>query len=50
MNKSMKKISHEHTAEFLEFIERHVNIRECQTHPQQQSDIIKHMWQLHGQS
>jgi hypothetical protein len=28
------QISHEHTSIFLEFIERHVNIRDDQTHSQ----------------
>jgi hypothetical protein len=44
------QISHEHTPEFLEFTEKHVNIRDGQTHSQLQSNLIKHMWQLHGQS
>jgi hypothetical protein len=32
------QIFHEHTLEFLEFIERHVNIRDGQTHSQLQSN------------
>jgi hypothetical protein len=44
------QIFYEHTPEFLEFIERHVNIRDGQTHSQLQPDLIKHTWQLHGQS
>jgi hypothetical protein len=47
---SYVQISHKHTPEFLEFIESHVNIRDDQTHSQLQSDLIKQMWQLHGQS
>jgi hypothetical protein len=38
------QISHEHTLGFPEFIERHVNIRDGQTHSQLQSNLIKHMW------
>jgi len=37
------QIFHEHTHRFLEFIERHVNIREGQTHSQLLFDLIKHM-------
>ncbi|XP_062154342.1 uncharacterized protein LOC133862526 [Alnus glutinosa] len=43
------QISHEHTPGFLEFIKRHVNIRDRQTHSQLQSDLIEYLWQLHGQ-
>jgi hypothetical protein len=32
------QIFHEHTLGFLEFIERHVNIRDGQTHSQLQSN------------
>jgi hypothetical protein len=43
------QISYEYTPGFFEFIERHVNIRDDQTHSQLQSDLIKHTWQLHYQ-
>jgi hypothetical protein len=35
---------------FVEFIQRHLSIRDSQTHSQLQSDLIEHLWQLHGQS
>jgi hypothetical protein len=44
------QISHGHTPGLLEFIERHMNIIDGQTHSQPQSDLIKHIWQFHGQS
>jgi hypothetical protein len=34
------QISHEHTLGFLEFIERHVNTTDDQTHSQLQSEFI----------
>jgi hypothetical protein len=37
------QISHDHTPEFLEFIERHVIVRGGQIHSQLQSDLIKHI-------
>jgi hypothetical protein len=37
------QIFHEHTPESLEFIERHVNIRDGQAHSQLQYELIKHM-------
>jgi hypothetical protein len=33
------QISHEHTLGFVEFIERHVNIRDDETHSQLQFDL-----------
>jgi hypothetical protein len=44
------QISYEHTPDFLEFIEKHVNIRDGQSHSQLQSNLIKHICQLRGQS
>jgi hypothetical protein len=44
------QISHELIPEFIEFNERHMNIRDGQTHSQLQFDRIKHMWQLLGKS
>jgi hypothetical protein len=43
------QISRERTIEFVEFIQRHLSIRNSQTHSQLQSDLIEHLWQLYGQ-
>jgi hypothetical protein len=54
MNKSMKLSMYKFLTsiplDFLEFIEKHVNNTNSQSHYQLQSDLIKHIWQLHGQS
>jgi hypothetical protein len=44
------QISHDRTIEFVEFIQRHLSIKNSQTHSQLQSDLIEHLWQLYGQS
>jgi hypothetical protein len=41
--------SHEHTVEFLDFIQNHHRIRDRETHSQLQSDLVEHLWQIHGQ-
>ena len=40
--------SHEHTSEFLEFMQGHHAIRNRQTHNQFQDDLVEHLWQQHG--
>ena len=47
---SQVQISRDRTIEFMEFIQRHLSIKNSQTHSQLQSDLIEHLWQLYGQS
>jgi hypothetical protein len=42
-------LSHDQTDDFREFIQNHIRIRDRETHSQLQSDLIEHLWQLHGQ-
>jgi hypothetical protein len=37
------QISQEHSPRFMKFIQRHVCIRDSQTHSQLQSDLIEHL-------
>jgi hypothetical protein len=39
--------SHEHTADFDEFIENHLKIRNKEIHHQLQEDLVEHLWQHH---
>jgi hypothetical protein len=39
--------SHEHTADFDEFIENHLKIRNKKIHHQLQEDLVEHLWQHH---
>jgi hypothetical protein len=41
-------VSREHTQTMSEFIQNHRRIRDRQTHCDIQSDLIEHLWQLHG--
>jgi hypothetical protein len=43
-------LSRDQTDDFREFIQNHIRIRNQETHSQLQSDLIEHLWQLHGQS
>ncbi|XP_028126817.1 uncharacterized protein LOC114323416 [Camellia sinensis] len=47
---SQKPVSHEHTPEFMEFIQNHHLIRDKETHSRLQADFVEHLWQVHGQS
>jgi hypothetical protein len=40
--------SHEHIADFDEFIENHINIRNNETHHQLREDLVEHLWQHHS--
>uniref|UniRef100_A0A2N9H634 DDE Tnp4 domain-containing protein n=1 Tax=Fagus sylvatica TaxID=28930 RepID=A0A2N9H634_FAGSY len=43
-------VSRERTTEVQNFIQSHIRIRDRGTHSQLQDDLVKHLWQLHGQS
>ena len=43
-------VSHAPTLEFMDFIRRHHQIRDKETHSQLQSDLVEHLWQLHSNS
>jgi hypothetical protein len=43
-------LSHEHTAEALDFIQNHHRIKDREIHSQLQSDLIEHLRQIHSQS
>ncbi|KAK9067688.1 hypothetical protein SSX86_011799 [Deinandra increscens subsp. villosa] len=45
----LPELSHDHTTEFMEFIERHHQIRDSSTHHQLQEDLIEHQWLLYSQ-
>ncbi|KAK6151075.1 hypothetical protein DH2020_016007 [Rehmannia glutinosa] len=41
-------VSHEHTTELMKFIQCHHRIRDRNIHSQLQTDLIEHIWQIHG--
>ena len=41
------QVSREHANGFMAFIQSHEHIKDQQIHSQLQSDLIKHLWQLH---
>ncbi|XP_062119253.1 uncharacterized protein LOC133833004 [Humulus lupulus] len=43
-------MSHEHTNEFVNFIQRHHHIRDRGIHFQLQSDLIEHLWEIYSKS
>ena len=43
-------VSREFTIEIQNFIQSHIRIRDRETHSQLQTDLVVHLWQLHGQS
>jgi hypothetical protein len=43
-------VSHDHPDMLAEFIHNHLRIRDKETHSQLQSDLVEHLWQLHGES
>uniref|UniRef100_A0A2N9F603 DDE Tnp4 domain-containing protein n=1 Tax=Fagus sylvatica TaxID=28930 RepID=A0A2N9F603_FAGSY len=43
-------VSREPTIEVQNFIQSHIRIRDRETHSQLQADLVRHLWQLHGQS
>jgi hypothetical protein len=47
---SPEPLSHDQPNDFREFIQNHIRIRDRETHSQLQSDLVEHLWQLHGQS
>ena len=44
------QVSREHANGFMVFIQSHQRIRDQEIHYQLQSDLINHLWQLHGKS
>ena len=44
------QVSREHANGFMVFIQSHQRIRDQEIHYQLQSDLINHLWQLHGES
>lgn len=40
--------SHEHIADFDEFIENHKKIRDSESHYQLREDLVEHLWQHHS--
>jgi hypothetical protein len=47
---TLDPVSHAPTLEFMDFIRRHHQIRDRETHSQLQSDLVEHLWQLHSNS
>jgi hypothetical protein len=47
---TLDPVSHAPTLEFMDFIQRHHQIRDRETHSQLQSDLVEHLWQLHSNS
>jgi hypothetical protein len=43
-------MSHDHPYMLIEFIHNHLRIRDKETHSQLQSDLVDHLWQVHGES
>ncbi|RWR76317.1 putative nuclease HARBI1 [Cinnamomum micranthum f. kanehirae] len=42
-------VSRDHTAEFQDFIQNHLRIRDKRTHSQLQADLVEHLWHFKGQ-
>ena len=47
---TLDPMSHSPTLEFIDFIRRHHQIRDRETHSQLQSDLVEYLWQLHTNS
>uniref|UniRef100_A0A2N9F9Q5 DDE Tnp4 domain-containing protein n=1 Tax=Fagus sylvatica TaxID=28930 RepID=A0A2N9F9Q5_FAGSY len=47
---TLDPVSRAPTLEFMDFIQRHRQIRDRETHSQLQSDLMEHLWQLHRNS
>ncbi|XP_076953407.1 uncharacterized protein LOC143627492 [Bidens hawaiensis] len=45
----LPELSRDHTTEFMDFIERHLHIRDRSAHHQLQEDLIEHQWLLYSQ-
>ena len=43
-------VSHDHLDMLAEFIHNHLRIRDKETHSQLQSNLVEHLWQVHGKS
>ena len=44
---TLDPMSHAPILEFMDFIRRHHQIRDRETHSQLQLDLVEHLWQLH---
>ena len=42
-------VSRDRTAEFQDFIQNHLRIRDKRTHSQLQADLVEHLWHFQGQ-
>ena len=42
-------VSWESTIEVQNFFQSHIRIKDRETHSQFQTDLVEHLWQLHGQ-
>ncbi|XP_030936345.1 uncharacterized protein LOC115961509 [Quercus lobata] len=49
-NNGPKPVSHNPTCNLMQFIKRDNSIRDRRIHSQLQADLVKHLWQLQGQS
>jgi hypothetical protein len=47
---TLDPVSHAPKLELMDFIRRHRQIRDRETHSQLQSDLVEHLWQLHSNS
>ena len=47
---TLDPVSHSPTLEFMDFIQRHRQIRDRETYSQLQSDLVEQLWQLHSNS
>ena len=43
------QVSREHANGFMVFIQSHERIRDQQIYSQHQSDLMDHLWKLHGE-
>jgi hypothetical protein len=43
-------VSLDHPDMLAEFIHNHLRTRDKETHSQLQSDLVEHLWQVHGKS
>lgn len=42
------EVSHDHTAEFQDFIRNHLRIRDRETHTRLREDLVEHLWRFRG--
>ncbi|XP_076910633.1 uncharacterized protein LOC143568343 [Bidens hawaiensis] len=49
LDDDLPELSRTHTCEFMDFIERHLRIRDNSAHHQLQEDLVEHQWLLYSQ-